>query len=232
MNAELLKKLLSEVNVILFDLDDTLVDSERIYHKIYSELNLDMKVFEEARRLVKSQLPQSHVSARNRSLYFKKYLELVCGFSPFNWKALVDKYEQLLVFYINENVHSTSLTSHLKMLSSRYKLGLVTNENLRTQMLKLTVIDPSGIFFDKIFVSEEFGVEKPNYTIIKQSVDHWKLSPSQILMIGDSVVNDLESFSKIGCPVVGTFQFRDERQAGKNFQWISSLTHICDNLII
>lgn len=221
-----ISELLSNIKVILFDLDDTLIDSEKHYAYAYQKLSLNIDQLTLARNLVKAQLPLNHVSARNRALYFKKYLELTNNFSVKKWKVLLDDYENTL----NQSVQSQMVNSDsiriLSQLSQKFSLGLVSNENLRTQLLKLQHLDPDGKIFKALFISEEFGVEKPNEKIIQASIDHWKLLPSQILMIGDSVSNDLIPFSKAGCRILGTYQFRDERELGKNFHWISSLSEL------
>ncbi len=221
-----ISELLSNIKVILFDLDDTLIDSEKHYAHAYQMLGLNIDQLTLARDLVKTQLPLNHVSARNRALYFKKYLELTNDFSVKKWKTLLDEYESILNQSIQSQLVNCDSIRILSKLSQKFSLGLVSNENLRTQLLKLQNIDPDGQIFKALFISEEFGVEKPNEKIIQASIDHWKLIPSQILMIGDSVSNDLIPFSKAGCHILGTYQFRDERDSGKHLHWISSLSEL------
>lgn len=216
--------------IILFDLDDTIVDSERIYIEIYHHLKLDLSLFEKARALVKKTLPGGHVAARNRGLYFKKYLELRNEFSSSRWISLMAEYEKRLEQLMEENLKKTGHRDLLAAISRRYVLGIVTNENLRTQMLKLNAIDPRGEFFAKVLVSEETGFEKPSPELIREAVEAWPHHPSAIMMVGDSVTNDLIPFANFGCQVVGTRQFRDESAAGNDFVWINRLEELPLNL--
>lgn len=215
----------NNIQVILFDLDDTLIDSERIYEDIYQKLSLDIPLFMEARNAVKAELPPSHVAARNRFLYFKKYLEIKNQFTVEKLMNLNDDYEKLLQNLIESNLMQTQHRAILKTLANRFRLGLVSNENLRTQMLKIQKIDPQGMLFSFIITSEEMGVEKPHSSIIEKALSLSQTDPQHILMIGDSITNDLTPFQRRGCSVIGSRQFRNESEEplAHSFVWIGQL---------
>jgi HAD superfamily hydrolase (TIGR01549 family) len=215
------------LKAIIFDLDDTLIDSEKIYQMINQKLTLDFNFYELARSEVKKNLPKGHVSARNRILYFKKYLELQNRFSPTVLMQLIDTYENYLKELVSEDLQRSQNLETLKSLSKHYTLGIVTNENLRTQIIKLGQIDPQGDLFDFIVCSEEVGVEKPSLNIVKEAINRAKVEAPDILMVGDSIVNDLEPFSQQGCKVCGTVQFRSESTGSISpFQWITRLSEL------
>ncbi len=225
MNTKILSK---NIQVLLFDLDDTLIDSEKMYEVIYQKLSIDLPLFMEARNAVKAKLPPPHVVARNRFLYFKKYLEMKNQFSVEKLMNLNDDYEKLLQNMIESNFIQTQHRSVLKTLASHFRLGIITNENLRTQMLKIQKIDPHGELFSFILTSEEMGVEKPHPLIIEKAITLAQVDPQHILMIGDSVTNDLIPFQQRGCSVLGTRQFRNEsaESHAHGFVWIDQLSDI------
>lgn len=211
---------------ILFDLDDTLIGSERIYHEVYQELGLEPSVFDKARAAVKQQLGHGHVAARNRMLYFKKYLELRHEFSSSGLLKLSHAYEELLAQKILEELQITKHREVLRTLSQHYTLGIVTNENLRTQMLKLNQLDPNNELFAFVITSEEMGVEKPEPAIVERALAMSGAAVDKIVMVGDSINNDLEPFAKKGCQVLGTTQFRNEATKANPYRWIESLEEL------
>lgn len=211
---------------IIFDLDDTLIGSEQIYDQLYEKLLIDRPLFEEARLAVKLQLGQGHVAARNRLLYFKKYLELQNNFSANSLLNLNANYENLLRELLAKELAQNHHVDLLLTLKQKFRLGLVTNENTRTQMIKLLQIDPKGEIFEFILTSEEIGFEKPHPTIVQKAISLTQTPPGEILMIGDSINNDLEPFRKAGCMTIGTTQFRDESGNKKEFNWIKSLSEL------
>jgi HAD superfamily hydrolase (TIGR01549 family) len=220
------------IRTILFDLDDTLIGSEQIYQAIYHVMGLEKAVFEKARAGVKAALPEGHVAARNRLLYFKKYLELQGQFSADRALQLNATYETLLQKLIAADLEQTQQTKTLEALAKHFRLGIVTNENLRTQLLKLHEIDPHQKLFSFMVTSEEMGVEKPAAGIIKEALLLAKANPEEILMVGDSIDRDLEPFQQAGCFCLGTRQFRDESKRPNSFQWLGKLEELRDGLSV
>lgn len=219
------------IKSVLFDLDDTLIGSERIYNTIYTELSLDKKLFAEARSAVKHTLGPGHVAARNRLLYFKKYLELRQDFSVDKLWHLNDQYEEKLQNLIESDLQQSNNLSVLLNLASKFRLGIITNENLRTQILKLRKIDPRQEIFSFIVTSEEIGIEKPGTKIIDRAIQLARTMPENILMVGDSLTNDLIPFKEKGCHCIGTKQFRNEstKQTKQNqFIWIDNMSALLE----
>lgn len=208
--ARTLSEILSNIRVIIFDLDDTLIDSERIYQSLYQDLGIDLKLLSQARNEVKSLLGDGHVSARNRLLYFKRYLELKKEFSTEVLLSLMDTYERKMVEQVKLNLQQTKNIEYLQNLSKKFKLGVVTNENLRTQSLKVLCLDPKQNIFNFILTSEEVGFEKPHSRIMDQALSLAQVPSQYVLAIGDSIKKDLNPYRERGCKVIGSRQFRDE----------------------
>jgi putative hydrolase of the HAD superfamily len=220
------ESLVSNIEFILFDLDDTIIGSEKLYQRAYEKLSLDLKTLNLARLEVKNGLPPGNVAARNRLLYFKKYLEIKGEFGAARVLDLMDKYEVILRDFIEDDLIQSQNRETLLRLKNKYRMGIVTNENLKTQMLKLNQLDPEGKLFDFIITSEEVGFEKPAKQMVQRAMEQVNLGADKILMVGDSIENDLIPFSNFGCKILGTRQFRNESVQGSPFRWIDSLNEI------
>lgn len=183
---------------ILFDLDDTLLASEGGYNEAYSQLNLDFSIFNTAKKHVKTSLPAGAVQSHNRWLYFKKYLELTKSYSPENLISLSTKYESKLLDYLSKDWSNKKGHDLLKKLKKKNSLAILTNENLRLQILKINLVDPQNEFFDFTITSEEVGVEKPNLRGFQMALENWNCSAEDVIMIGDSYENDILPAKSLG----------------------------------
>lgn len=204
----------TNTQLIIFDLDDTLIPSSAIYSESLKECGIDPKgiAFQQAREQVKAELPPRHPTARNRLLYFKKMLENQKEFSAEKLLQLQDQYEQKLVEKIEKFMAQTQRLSFLKKLAQKYTLVILTNENTRTQMLKMKAIDPLSQAFKKVLTSEELGVEKPDSKGYLLLLKEFAKNPAQSLIVGDSLSDDIEAGQKLGIPAIWTYEFLE----GKN----------------
>lgn len=211
------KSFRKNANWIFFDLDDTLIPSSEAYITAYNKMFLkNDTAFTEAKKYVKDLLPRNHTSAHNRFLYFKKYLEFKNKFSTQLLFKVNLKYEMLLQAELNKYVKNSPLVKQLKELKKNYNLAVITNENCRTQMIKINCIDPNGKIFDRIITSEEVGVEKPHKNIFKEALKICQTKPSKVIFIGDSYTNDYIPAMKLGMTAYLILQFKDEPFGLKN----------------
>jgi len=196
---------------LIFDLDDTLFDSEAAYAYSLKSIGIDpdSTEYQEARKMVKSRLGEGHVSARNRILYFKQMLDQRKQYSHSQVLDLMDKYE-------------TCLSEHIKnqwvMLGRKYLFQnrlknipkvIITNENLRTQVMKLNAIDPDGSLFPYVITSEEMGREKPHLALFQQAAEILGAEPKDGIMVGDSLENDIHPAIQLGMRAYLTTEFRN-----------------------
>lgn len=182
---------------IVFDLDDTLIHSSKIYSICYKKLNLS-NAFWTAKSKAKSRISKNHSSSHNRLIYFKGFLEIQTQFSPKRALELNQKYENLLKKEIQRDLRKTKVLQTLRKLKNDYKLAIFTNETLRSQLIKLQILDPKGILFDAILTSEEIGQEKDQKGSYKKLLKFIKASPMECLMVGDSQKQDLTPAIQIG----------------------------------
>ena len=171
--------------------------------------------FLKARALVKEDLPALAPCARSRNLYFKKYLELIGQYTAKKHQDLTDTYEQVVVQSIQTQwVQLGRDHLFLKLKSLCPKIFIITNETLRTQTAKLTVMDPDGKYFCGMITSEEVGFEKPNPYIFQRALKTAAVDADQALMIGDSFEKDIQAADKMGIKSIQTLEFKKNEKKG------------------
>lgn len=194
-----------KINVLFFDLDDTLFPAEAVYQlgltAAWSALRPShpmswkrfQAIYERARGDVKAQLG-AVPSARNRILYFKRFVEILEGHSD---PALVLK---LMSAYNTcwRHIDSSPVRGLLERLSRKFRLGVVTNQLAGFQLEKMNRIDPHGRFFKCLVTSEEVGCEKPDRRFFKAACRMARCRPEEAIVIGDSWTADILGARRAG----------------------------------
>ena len=85
----------------------------------------------------------------------------------------------------------------LKKLKKRYKLGIVTNGNGKTQNIKIDTLKLRD-YFDTVLVSGDFKAAKPDPSIYMQAASDLDLQCSEIAFIGDTFATDLLGAVNVG----------------------------------
>ncbi len=88
----------------------------------------------------------------------------------------------------------------LSGLYGKYKLGIIANQSLGTQER----INNWGIsqFFDVVMASAEAGCAKPDLRIFTMALDKAGCEPSEAVMVGDRLDNDIIPAKKLGMKTV------------------------------
>lgn len=78
----------------------------------------------------------------------------------------------------------------VKELAKHYKFFAASNSDLNMQKnrLKLAGLDE---YFTDFFISSDIGYEKPNVKFFEECLKRAKLSPDEVLMVGDSLISDM-----------------------------------------
>lgn len=94
-----------------------------------------------------------------------------------------------------------------------FRLGILSNAGYDRDVQ--TLVDRTGLrpFFEQIITSAAVGIRKPHPRIFKVAMDSFHTSPSQTLMIGDT----------LGADVLGAFN------AGLSSVWITRRANTVDN---
>lgn len=208
--------------MLLLDIDNTIIPSAHAYEIALDHLKNDWSrkygarkkdfriIYEKARSITKNKLA-GHTSNRLRILYFKKMWEIQNGdMSPIGMKQVLDMEERyfryfiyaLKVFKEKHKREYKEVFTLLRKIQSRDKLVLLSNENLRTQLIKLSAILPKDIHF-QLLVSEELGKEKPAKELFQEAVEMGSIqSYKPSFMIGDSWEDDMVGGSQVGLQLI------------------------------
>jgi HAD superfamily hydrolase (TIGR01549 family) len=205
---------------ILFDLDDTFVNSQAAYDFAMNAIGVSptSPAFLEARQKVKEQLPSKSPVARSRLHYFKKMLEIENRFSHSRLKELSEGYENAVVQHMKKQWETLEREKFFRKLSQSSQWVVVTNETLRMQMLKLQAFDPSGSLFPHVLTSEELGFEKPDPRFFSLGLQKLGSHVENTVMVGDNFKLDIEVPLNLGLKCFWTQEFKKEPE-------FSSFTH-------
>ncbi|TGK03087.1 HAD family hydrolase [Leptospira langatensis] len=197
---------------VLLDLDNTLFDSSKIYYATIKSLEANAKslgfssgkefkkLYDSVRTEVKKELPENPVN-RLRILYFKKISELLHkGVDPAFILRLDAAYFRFFLDGIKEwkkenLAEFKRILSLLRELQEVQSIVLITNESLRTQVLKLSVLLPKDIRYGLV-TSEESGAEKPSPVIFQKALNGE--DPKKSYLIGDSLQDDIKGGLSLG----------------------------------
>lgn len=195
---------------IIFDLDNTLVFSDKAYELALEHCQIDAQMYQQARANVKRVLNQKYLSpsARSRLLYFKEYFYLRGEpHSANEILGLNNRYETKMLECLADQVDNLNRRELLEKLKAKANLYILTNENLKTQLAKISVLDPQGRFFNGILTSEEFGFEKPDRGIFEHLLAKYNLKASECIMVGDDYDNDIQPAMALGMTAIQTAEF-------------------------
>lgn len=132
-----------------------------------------------------------------------------------NFDYLVTKYdgvdkEELIRIYrdhLPKIELKAKIKKYLEVLKKKHTLCLLTNgwPDVQKQKVKALGLEK---FFDKIFYAQEDGEEfkKPHRKFFDKIIEHYKLNPEEILMIGDDEEADMIGASRVG---MQTFWIRE-----------------------
>lgn len=216
--------------VIFFDLDDTLIPSTRFYDTVLKNIGIDPEgaMFLNGRKQVKSNLPLQHVSARNRLLYFKNMLETSGNFTAQQTLDLMKNYEINLQTVVQSYWHSNpDRLKIIQTLAKNFKIGILTNENCRTQLLKLTAMTGLENYIKYVVTSEEVGFEKPSAEMFKTMANRFSIGFDEVVVVGDSIENDILGAKNVGAHCVWHTEFITPSEYQKmqtQYSWINELS--------
>ncbi len=186
-------------DLILFDLDDTLVNfsnSEKLsFFRILETMNLQNKfesIFPIYKRISKylwHKLENNKISSED--LRDRRWLLLLdeIGKKNISAKTLSSMY---LEFIIETTVLNDGMLDLLKDLKSKAKLSIITNGFHETQIRKLEKVKILN-YFSYIFSSDKYGYSKPNPKLFQTALNkHQHTNKDSVLIVGDSISADIK----------------------------------------
>ena len=180
------KKYIDDLDVVIFDLDDTLY-SEKEYVKS------GFMVLEKAYPNIKDFYIRLWNSFCNR----EQALDVVL-----KEENLQSEKERCLEIYRSHfpKIHLyKGVLKMLKTIAENKRIGIITDGRPSGQKLK---IDALGLgWIEKIIITDELGgveFRKPNETAFKIMIDYFKCNASKICYIGDNFNKDFYAPEKLG----------------------------------
>lgn len=135
---------------------------------------------------------------RPTSALFRQVME------QFGFLELSDEYvaRALRIFYVVSEVYWFPVPATLEVLdelkTKGYYLALITNAGDQANVRQLIQKGNIEGYFDPIVVSSEVGIRKPHPEIFLRVLRQWRLPAEQMVMIGDSLREDILGAQQIG----------------------------------
>ena len=169
-------KMFENIKWLFFDVGSTLVDEHIAYEHRFRDIadfaNVEYKqVYNQAIELYKQN--------KKGDLELAKQLGV-----------------QLPKWYNEDEILYQDTAKSLEMLSSKFKIGIIANQELGTKER----LEKYGIlqYIDLVVASAEEGVAKPDRRIFEIALQRSDCKPSQAVMIGDRIDNDIVPAKLLG----------------------------------
>lgn len=193
------------INVIFFDVDDTLFDKEKAHkmalqqimkkYDIFKDID-ESELFEAFKRADKkcvedfdNGVPMGEIRWR-RSKRVINYLQLKEDFTDIFHDVFLSTYPCM-------DTEIEGAVETIRTLNESYRLGVITNSTKETQFKKLNTLCIEE-YFDEFVFSESVGSRKPDEKIFHTAVKRVDEEPGNCLYVGDSFRRDVKGANKIG----------------------------------
>jgi putative hydrolase of the HAD superfamily len=205
-------KNMKDMKAILFDLDDTLLNSKLAEYNAICEFKsyfngfnkIDNKKFAEMWSKITAKLYEQY---NNRKISFEDqriqrikqiFLEFGINISDEDAK---NKFDMYLELYEKNWLLFDDVIEVLTKLKDKYKLAIVSNGDSFHQRRKLQKV---GIekYFSEIIISSEVGFSKPNKEIFEITCKKLNVNPQECIMIGDKYKVDIEGSINAGITAI------------------------------
>lgn len=183
------------IKAVLIDIDDTIFDFEKCsknsFLKTLEKFNLkfkeeDFSYFNKVNDILWTKQKLGEINIKKvfikRDYLMGKYFNLNIEKGLFN---------DLFVKFLYDEIEMVDgIEDLLLYLSDKYKIFTASNGIFKMQenRLKKSNLDK---YFDKIFVSDKIGYEKPDKKFFQKIMYLTKFSNDDLIMIGDSIKSDI-----------------------------------------
>ena len=172
------------IKVVLFDLDNTLIDRQRIFKEMLMN-KLSEYHSNNVEEIANEIIVWDNNGNQNRLVTFQQYVD---KYHPnVSAQELNDYWNKNSgkKIYVFEDAEDT-----LKYLKSKYRLGIVSNGNAQSQRRKLKEL-PFLDMFDFTVVSGEIGIDKPEVGIFDYAAEKMNVLNSECAFVGDNYRCDI-----------------------------------------
>lgn len=218
------------IKAVLIDIDDTIFDFEKCsknsFLKTLEKFNLkfkeqDFSYFNKVNHILWTKQKLGEINIKEvfikRNYLMGKYFNLDIEKGLFN---------DLFVKFLYDEIEMVDgIEDLLLYLSDKYKIFTASNGIFKMQenRLKKSNLDK---YFDKIFVSDKIGYEKPDKKFFQKIMDLTKFSNDDLIMIGDSIKSDIIGAKNSKIKSI-YFNKEDKKISDKNFTYqVKNLSEI------
>ena len=201
-------KINQKIKAVLFDLDDTLIDTTTAEYRAICKFKEHFKEFnlinkEEFAKLwhkITEDLSERYHKGEFsfEELRIRRMKDLFSNFNiEINDEEAREIFKRYIELYEKEWTLFGDTTKLLDELKGKYKLAIVTNGNSENQRKK---IEKTGLdkYFQEIIVSSEVGCAKPNKQIFEIACNKLNVNSEECMMIGDKFKVDVEGSRNFG----------------------------------
>lgn len=199
------------IKYVIFDLDDTLCDYQKAKKNAISLVNrvlelsgIDVNQFWNSYSLIEPTLFRQFVNGViSRDEYrLRRYAHVIQGAHE-NHLAFSSALNSI---YMKEANHAITLFDDvmplLKTLEEKeINTAILTNGPSDGQRDKIKALKLAQ-YIKKIYISEEIGLCKPSCKVFEFVMQDLNIEPSQVLMVGDSIEDDIEGAEQFGIKTV------------------------------
>ena len=181
---------------ILFDLDDTLYDLRSYWRE---RLRLALGLVQA--RYAQLDHEALVLAALSERVFIEHWPDFLRRQGVDDEALIAEAHEVFRREWFERMALADDAASTLAALSSRYRLGLITNGPSAIQRRK---IEHFGLaeYFDALIVSGEVGVAKPDPAIFRLALERMGVEPVEALFVGDAPEYDLRGAAAAGVPFV------------------------------
>ncbi|MBC8444277.1 HAD family hydrolase [Candidatus Woesearchaeota archaeon] len=193
------------MDYVIFDFGHTLVNKEirreHVFRNAMSACGIDIpfELVSESYRAVDLFLQYSSVNIKTKiereDFYYKYNLFLLryLGCTKDSDRYLKSIFKEFSK--PNKWILFDDVMSSLKVLSKKYRLGILSNWD--PTLIDLVKENNILFFFDFIVSSAEIGIEKPDKAFFEHCLSKYNLNKEDIVYVGDSYNLDIETTNKL-----------------------------------
>jgi putative hydrolase of the HAD superfamily len=186
-----------QTKAVLFDLDNTLYSREqtfRAWAESFVQTHVVIENEHDAKHVLNRLIELDNYGMTPRETFFQHLREMYsCLCTPV--EQLVMEYRQELSSYIVPDENMSHLLHMLKQATIPF--GIVTNGSLQSKQRKIERLQLDQ-WTSCIFISETFGVKKPEASIFLAAASNLNMAPEQILFVGDHPYLDIWGAHAVG----------------------------------